>query len=198
MPLTAISIQGYRSIQRLYFDVDACSIFVGANGVGKTNLYKALGLLRAAADGNLTRAIAQEGGIESVLWAGVRKGGGPRQGNDKPGGVFVYAIIPSGSWDLGALPPPAPPGRRRLVRASAQPQGAADRRRVVARCPRRVWFGRAGPRSGCENVAVSEAHPIDRDTGLHVRAQQCSRGRVVVAAQLRSAIEGDEPRASLR
>ncbi len=72
MPLTAISIQGYRSIQRLHLAVDACSIFVGANGVGKTNLYKALGLLRSAADGNLTRAIAQEGGIESVLWAGER------------------------------------------------------------------------------------------------------------------------------
>jgi predicted ATPase len=77
MPLTAISIQGYRSIQRLHFDVDACSIFVGANGVGKTNLYKALGLLRAAADGTLTRAIAQEGGIESVLWAGRRPGNKP-------------------------------------------------------------------------------------------------------------------------
>jgi len=74
VPLTAISIKGYRSIQRLHFDVDACSIFVGANGVGKTNLYKALGLLRSAADGNLTRAIAQEGGIESVLWAGKRSG----------------------------------------------------------------------------------------------------------------------------
>ena len=74
MPLTAISIQGYRSIQRLHLSVDACSIFVGANGVGKTNLYKALGLLRAAGDGTLTRAIAQEGGIESVLWAGKRPG----------------------------------------------------------------------------------------------------------------------------
>lgn len=73
MPLTAISIKGYRSIQQLYFDVDACSIFIGANGVGKTNLYKALGLLRSAADGTLTRAIAQEGGIESVLWAGARQ-----------------------------------------------------------------------------------------------------------------------------
>ena len=48
-------------------------MFVGANGVGKTNLYKALGLLRSAADNTLTRAIAEEGGIESVLWAGKRR-----------------------------------------------------------------------------------------------------------------------------
>jgi predicted ATPase len=73
LPLTAVSIQGYRSVRRLYLPVDACAVFVGANGVGKTNLYKALGLLRSAADGTLTRAIAEEGGIESVLWAGKRR-----------------------------------------------------------------------------------------------------------------------------
>ena len=77
MPLTAISIQNYRSVRRLYLPVEACSIFVGANGVGKTNLYKALGLLRGAADGTITRAIAHEGGIESVLWAGDRRRGEP-------------------------------------------------------------------------------------------------------------------------
>jgi predicted ATPase len=70
MPLTAISIQGYRSIPNLYLQVEPCSVFVGENGVGKSNLYKALGLLRAAAEGTITRAIAQEGGVESVLWAG--------------------------------------------------------------------------------------------------------------------------------
>jgi predicted ATPase len=68
-----VSIRGYRSVRRLQLPVDACAVFVGANGVGKTNLYKALGLLRSAADGTLTRAIAGEGGIESVLWAGKRQ-----------------------------------------------------------------------------------------------------------------------------
>jgi predicted ATPase len=72
VPLTAISIQGYRSIRNLYLQVQPCSVFVGENGVGKSNLYKALGLLRAAAEGGITRAIAEEGGVESVLWAGGR------------------------------------------------------------------------------------------------------------------------------
>jgi predicted ATPase len=75
MPLTAISIKGYRSIPNLYFQVEPCSVFVGENGVGKSNLYKALGLLRAAADGSITRGIAEEGGVESVLWAGGRSRG---------------------------------------------------------------------------------------------------------------------------
>src|SRR5215475_15476037 len=73
MPLTAVTIRGYRSVRNLFLPVEACSVFVGANGVGKTNLYKALGLLRSSADGTITRAIAEEGGVESVLWAGVRR-----------------------------------------------------------------------------------------------------------------------------
>src|SRR5882724_11955236 len=77
MPLTAVTIRGYRSIRSLYLPIETCSVFVGANGVGKTNLYKALGLLRCAADGSITRAIAEEGGIESVLWAGNRRRGQP-------------------------------------------------------------------------------------------------------------------------
>ena len=102
MPLTAISIQGYRSIQRLYLSVEACSIFVGANGVGKTNLYKALGLLRAAADGTLTRAIAQEGGIESVLWAGKRQGKAPVR-------MILQAHFETLQYEVEVGLPPPPP-----------------------------------------------------------------------------------------
>src|SRR6201996_78552 len=77
MPPTAVPIPGYPSGRHLFLLFEACSVFVGANGVGKTNLYKALGLLRAAADGTITRAIAEEGGVESVLWAGPRRRGQP-------------------------------------------------------------------------------------------------------------------------
>jgi predicted ATPase len=77
MPLSAVSIKNYRSVRNLWLPVEQLSVFVGANGVGKTNLYNALALLRSAADGTITRAIAEEGGIESVLWAGKRRAGRP-------------------------------------------------------------------------------------------------------------------------
>ena len=77
VPLTSVTIRGYRSVQRLTLPVEDCSVFIGANGVGKTNLYKALGLLRCAAEGTITRTIAEEGGVESVLWAGARRRGMP-------------------------------------------------------------------------------------------------------------------------
>lgn len=72
MPLTQVTIQNYRSVRDLTMPVEQLSVFVGANGAGKTNLYKALSLLRRAADGSITRAITEEGGLESVLWAGPR------------------------------------------------------------------------------------------------------------------------------
>lgn len=70
LPLTAISIEGYRSIKRIAFPVGHLSVLTGRNGVGKTNLYRALELIQTAALGTITRQIAEEGGFKSVLWAG--------------------------------------------------------------------------------------------------------------------------------
>src|SRR3954447_24445386 len=72
MALSAVTIRNYRSVRHLLLPVEQLSVFVGANGVGKTNLYRALALLREAAGGSITRAIAEEGGLDSVLWAGPR------------------------------------------------------------------------------------------------------------------------------
>jgi predicted ATPase len=77
MPIAAVSIGGYRSIQQLRFPVGPLTVFVGRNGVGKTNLYRALEMLRSAADGTITRRIAEDGGAESVLWAGPQRGREP-------------------------------------------------------------------------------------------------------------------------
>jgi predicted ATPase len=48
-------------------------VFVGANGVGKTNLYRALELLRSAAANTLAHDLSREGGLASAMWAGPRK-----------------------------------------------------------------------------------------------------------------------------
>ncbi|MEZ5666152.1 MAG: AAA family ATPase [Alphaproteobacteria bacterium] len=77
MRLTAVSIQGYRSVRRIRFPVGPLTVFVGRNGVGKTNLYRGLALLHAAANGSITRELAEEGGMASVLWAGKRRKGDP-------------------------------------------------------------------------------------------------------------------------
>jgi predicted ATPase len=49
MRIGEISISGYRSLRAIRFPVGGLTVFVGANGVGKTNLHRALELLQAAA-----------------------------------------------------------------------------------------------------------------------------------------------------
>jgi predicted ATPase len=63
---------GYRSLRAIRFPISRLGVFVGANGVGKSNLYRALQVLQAAAAGTLSHEIAAEGGMQSVLWAGDR------------------------------------------------------------------------------------------------------------------------------
>lgn len=72
---TEIAISSYRSVRRLSMPIEPLSVFVGENGVGKSNLYKSLALLRDAAAGRITRTIAEEGGLNSVCWSGLRKRG---------------------------------------------------------------------------------------------------------------------------
>jgi predicted ATPase len=73
--LCDVHVEGYRSLRAIRFPVERLGVFVGANGVGKTNLYRALQLIQAAAAGTLSREIAAEGGMESAVWAGERPPG---------------------------------------------------------------------------------------------------------------------------
>jgi predicted ATPase len=67
--------RGYRSLQSIAYPMSGLDVFVGANGVGKTNLYRALELLQAAAGNTLALELAREGGLLSALWAGQRRRG---------------------------------------------------------------------------------------------------------------------------
>ena len=41
--------------------------------MGKSNVYRALGLMRKMAEGRFAEAVAEEGGLPSLLWAGELK-----------------------------------------------------------------------------------------------------------------------------
>lgn len=75
MMLQRLSISGYRSIRKLDLTLGRVNVVVGANGAGKTNLYRALFLLHASATGRLAASIVEEGGMASALWAGDRARG---------------------------------------------------------------------------------------------------------------------------
>ncbi|AUH52192.1 chromosome segregation protein SMC [Chromobacterium sp. ATCC 53434] len=75
MPIHQLSLVGFRSIRKLTLELDALNIVVGANGCGKSNLYKAIQLLHAAAEGRLSAALAAEGGAQKAMWAGGARRG---------------------------------------------------------------------------------------------------------------------------
>src|SRR5207253_3375422 len=75
MAISALNVEGYRSIRKVELKLRPINVLVGPNGVGKTNLYRSMFLLAAAAGGQFARTIVEEGGMPSVLWAGARKKG---------------------------------------------------------------------------------------------------------------------------
>lgn len=75
MSIQSVTIKGFRSVRNITLPLQQLNIISGANGCGKSNLYKAVRLLHAAANGRLSQAIAEEGGIQKVMWAGGHRAG---------------------------------------------------------------------------------------------------------------------------
>lgn len=71
--LTTLAIAGYRSIRDLVVSLDRLTVVTGANGTGKSSLYRALRLLSDVAQGRVIASLAAEGGLASTLWAGPEK-----------------------------------------------------------------------------------------------------------------------------
>ncbi|WP_180173922.1 AAA family ATPase [Acinetobacter sp. YH01024] len=75
MMIRSVTIQGFRSIHHINLTLSRLNIISGPNGCGKSNLYKAVRLLHEAANGQLSQAIANEGGIQKIMWAGGHRAG---------------------------------------------------------------------------------------------------------------------------
>lgn len=118
--LTTLAVANYRSINTLVVPLGRLNLITGANGSGKSNLYRALRLLAETAQGGVINALAREGGLKSTFWAGpesisrrMRSGevaiqGGPRKEVVRlrlgfSAEDFSYAI------SLGLPPPPSAP-----------------------------------------------------------------------------------------
>jgi len=117
--LSTLAIANYRSLRSLTLPLGRLNLVTGANGSGKSNLYRALRLLAETAQGGVVNALAREGGLPSTLWAGperftqgMLRGEMPIQGTPRQEPValkmgfasedFGYAI------DFGFPPPPPP------------------------------------------------------------------------------------------
>ena len=71
--LQQVRICGYRSVRDLRLELGQITVVRGANGVGKTNLYRAIQTLAATTNRDFLQSVALEGGMDSMCWAGSRK-----------------------------------------------------------------------------------------------------------------------------
>src|SRR3954451_2904923 len=85
--LSTLAVSGYRSLRDLVIPLERLNLVTGANGSGKSSLYRALKLLAEIAQGRIVQSLAEEGGLQSTLWAGpeqfarsVKSGKYPVQG----------------------------------------------------------------------------------------------------------------------
>jgi predicted ATPase len=70
LALTDFHIKNYRSVRDAWLKLPRVTVIVGANGSGKSNLYRAMYLVSSTASGELARSIAEEGGMDSIMWSG--------------------------------------------------------------------------------------------------------------------------------
>jgi len=110
--LTTVAIENYRSLRDLRLPLQRLNVVTGANGTGKSSLYRALRLLADRASGRIISSLAREGGLESVLWAGpehlaasVRSGRHPVEGTVRSGPISLQLGFASDDFsyliDLG-------------------------------------------------------------------------------------------------
>ncbi|CAM5708202.1 AAA family ATPase [Mycolicibacterium aubagnense] len=68
--LSTIAIGGYRSVRELVLPLGQLTVVTGANGSGKSSIYRALRLLADCGRGEVIGSLAREGGLQSARWAG--------------------------------------------------------------------------------------------------------------------------------
>jgi hypothetical protein len=68
--LTTLAVSNYRSLRNVVLPIQRLSVITGANGSGKSNVYRALRLVADTAQGRVVWSLAREGGLQSTLWAG--------------------------------------------------------------------------------------------------------------------------------
>jgi predicted ATPase len=82
--MTRLAIAGYRSLRDVRVPLGALNVVTGANGSGKSSLYRGLRLLADIAQGRIIQSLAAEGGLQSTLWAGPEAFSRAMKAGDQP------------------------------------------------------------------------------------------------------------------
>lgn len=104
--LQTVAIRGYRSLRDIVLPLRKLTVVTGANGTGKSSLYRALRLLADCGSGEVIASFAREGGVESAMWAGPEHLAGARRTGTAQGGPRTRSVsieLGYASQDFGYL-----------------------------------------------------------------------------------------------
>ncbi len=169
--ISHLCIAGYRSLRDVRLQLAPLTVVTGANGTGKSSLYRALKLLADVGQGRVIQSLAVEGGLSSVLWAGpelisraMKRGDQPVQGTPRQNAVSLKLGFSSEDYgyaiDLGLPLPNRTFGRDPEIKAESLWIGPLLKR---ANC----FAERRGPavtlrdRDGERRVAYTHLAPYD-------------------------------------
>jgi predicted ATPase len=93
--ITTVAVENDRSLRLLTLPLSRLTVITGANGSGKSSLYRALRLLAETASDGAVAALAREGGLPSTMWAGPEGGSRFKNGKAAPthGTVRMIAAL---------------------------------------------------------------------------------------------------------
>jgi predicted ATPase len=117
--IRTVAVQGYRSLRDLVLPLGQLTVITGANGSGKSSVYRSLHLLADVAQNAVVASLAREGGLPSTFWAGpetISRDVRQRTYEVEPLAKRKVASLKLGfgsdtygySIDLGYPPPPPP------------------------------------------------------------------------------------------
>jgi predicted ATPase len=169
--ISLLCIAGYRSLRDVRLELAPLTVITGANGTGKSSLYRALRLLADVGQGRVIQSLALEGGLSSVLWAGpelvsraMKRGDQPVQGTPRQDRVSLKMGFSSEDYgyaiDLGLPIPGGAFGRDPQIKSESLWTGPLLKR---ANC----FADRHGPavtlreRNGERRVAYTRLESFD-------------------------------------
>ncbi|MCF8532332.1 MAG: AAA family ATPase [Reyranella sp.] len=169
--ITRLCVSGYRSLRDVRLEIGPLTVIGGANGSGKSSLYRALRLLADIAQGRIIQSLALEGGLSSVLWAGpeqfsraMKRGDQPVQGTVRKAPISVKLGFSSEAYgyaiDLGLPQPERIFGRDPQIKVECLWTGLVLQR-ANAFAERRGASVTLRDRNGERRQAYSRLQPFD-------------------------------------
>ena len=93
--LKSVVVEGFTSIRSAALSLNDVNVLVGANGAGKSNLIRALGLLGRIVDGELGLYVGLSGGASALLNADLANPRRIRLQVESDAGMYAAELIPA-------------------------------------------------------------------------------------------------------